>query len=162
MKKLKNIKTFRKGDILLVKHYLDPVAWLICKKTNSQFNHTAWIISEDKLIEAGRYGVAIHPISKYFNQHLYKFEVVRIKNISQTKLNKAITLAITSTRKGNYFKQILTFILLYLQYKGVLPKSTCSGLIAQALFKVGVKLSHKRPSRVTPEDIYRSKHVRKV
>jgi len=160
--KKKNIKTFRKGDILLIKHKLDPIGWLIRIFTKSKFNHVCWILNKNKIIESGRYGVAIHSINKYFNKFLYYFELVRIKKINNIKLDKAITIAILSTKKGNYFKQLLTFILLYFKYEGILPKSTCSGLIAQSLNTIGFKFNDKNPSRITPEDIYRSKNVRKI
>lgn len=159
---MKNINTFRKGDIILIGYKLDPIGWLIQSYTHSQFNHAAWIVSKTKILEAGRYGITIHPIKKYFNKLYFRYEVVRLKNITSKKLDKAIYSALLASKRGNYLKQILTFILLACKYEGILPRPTCSGLIAQSLYKVGFKFNNKLPSRITPEDIHRSKNVRKI
>jgi hypothetical protein len=149
----------KRGNILLIKHRLDPLGWLIRHYTHSQFNHVAWIIDSANLIESGRYGIAIHPISKYNNSFLYMTKLIRLKNITSKRLNKAIKLISYFDKKPNYLKQLLTFLLLLLKYEGLLPKSTCSGLIAQALHKVGFTFNNKKPSRITPEDINQSKNV---
>lgn len=161
MKKI-NGKKYRKGDLLLIGYRFDPIGLLIQKVTKSKFNHSAWILTDAQILESGRYGVRINPIKKYSNRFFYRYTIIRITNISKKKLDKAIRIALISTKKGNYLKQLWTFVLLIFKYEGVLPRHTCSGLIAQALHKVGFKFKAKRASRITPGDMYESKYTRPI
>jgi len=161
MKKISG-KIYRKGDLLLIGYRFDPIGWLIQKVTKSKFNHVAWILNQTQILESGRYGVRINPINKYSNKFFYRHTIIRITNISKKKIDKALRIALVSTKRGNYLKQLWTFVLLIFKYEGILPRPTCSGLIAQALHKVGFKFKTKRASRITPEDMYESKYTRPI
>ena len=58
--------------------------------------------------------------------------------------------------KNNFFIRAWVFILIGLGIKKEnLPVKTCSGLIAEGLYKVGIIINpDKHPLYVTPEEIY--------
>ena len=155
------MKKIKRGDLLLIKSKFDPVGCLIRFLTNSQFNHVAWILDSNHIIDY-HYGIVIRSINKYLNKNFYEIKIVRIKKIKKQQLNKAIEILLRTRKKISYFKLILTFILLYFKYEGTLPKNTCSGSIAKVLYKVGFKFNNKKPILITPEDINKSIKVREI
>jgi uncharacterized protein YycO len=156
------VRRLKRGDIILVHYNFDLAGWLIRLYTHSYWNHASWVMDSKHLIESKRKGIIISPINKYNNNFLFKTKIVRIKKISNIKLNKAIRLAVQQRKITPYWKQIITFTFLLFDYEGRLPKPTCSGLIAQCLYKVGIKFCSKRPSRVTPADINESEIVKEI
>ena len=155
----------KEGDILLIFARFDPIAFIIRKATHSLFNHVAWALSKDKLLEVKSIkGIVTTPSIHYKNKFLYRTKLVRIKNISKYRLQKAIYYAIaesiTVEDKG-YFKFLLN--LASIAQKQNLPKRTCSNFISEALSYVGWRFNcNKKPEYIIPEDINNSQGVRDV
>lgn len=148
----------KKGDILLVHYRFDPIGYIIRKATKSEWNHVAWAISSKRLIQACRKGIITVPLSKYLNKTLYRVKLLRIDNISQKKLDRAIKLTINMKSKGNYFKLLLSFVFVFRQESKKILRTTCSGLIAYCLSIVEWYFNkRKSPLLITPEDINCSK-----
>ena len=81
------------GDIILVKHKLDPVAWVIRKYTHGKFNHVAWIINDFVALEVGARGVNFGYISRFKNKLLYEYKVLIIPNLTKRDFNLAMSFA---------------------------------------------------------------------
>ena len=86
----------RRGDIILVNYRLDPIAWYIKKITNSQFNHVAFVIDNERMVEGKGKGIVISPIKIYKNKLFFKMKVVRPK-LDYKSLNKAVNYALMQT-----------------------------------------------------------------
>lgn len=144
----------RKGDILLVKYRFDPVGFIVCQVTKSNWNHVAWVLNDHTLIEATTNGIKEIPLKKYSSKWFFQTKLVRIPRLSQYKLNKAMQLALREKKTGSYFKLLCTFFCILFNKTTNMPRLTCSGLIAQCLNEVGwVFTSVKNPVLITPEDI---------
>lgn len=153
----------KKGDLLLVKYKIDPIGWLIRLYTKSEYNHIAFILNKNFIIESCRHGIIKSSIKKYSNKFLYKTKIIRVKNISEKEIKKISLLLLNNLRKSNYFKQIFTFILLFFKYEGILPRPTCSGVIAKAFYKCArIKFKNKKLNLITPGDIEKSKKVYEI
>lgn len=157
----------KEGDILLVSNRFDPIGFLIKKATKSKWNHVAWALSKDKLLEVKSIkGIVTTPAKHYKNKFLYRTKLLRIKKISEYRLKKAIYYAImeslTDENKG-YFKFLLNLISIARKEKHDLPKRTCSNFVAEALAYVGWQFTDiKKAEYIIPEDINSSKGVRNV
>lgn len=152
----------RKGDILLVKYIYDPIGWLIRRATHGKWNHVAWAINEYSIIEVKRSGVLVSPITKYLDKRYYRYKLVRIKNIEQKKLDRAINYALKKKCKRNYLKLWVSFLMVLFKSKAQLPRPTCSGFIAEELAKVNWYFNGKKSSLITPQNIANSKKIRTV
>lgn len=158
----------KEGDILLIKSKRCPISWLIRKFIKSNFNHVAWALDNKTLLEVKSVkGIVSTPVKYYKNKFLYRTKLLRIKNISKYRLQKALHYAViesaTNEDKG-YFKFLLNLLLLARKQEN-LSKPTCSGFIAEALNYVGWHFTedkHKHPFEITPEDINQSRRVKEV
>jgi len=149
------------GHLLLIRYKHDPVAFLIRTHTRGYWNHVAWIWRGSALIESKGLGVMISKIDKYNNPKKFKTKVLKIKKLSIKEQIKMEDFLVKScTKKLPYINQIITFLLVFLNFKGPLPKYTCSGLIAGAFNSIGRSFCSKQPSLTTPEDINRSKETK--
>jgi uncharacterized protein YycO len=153
----------RRGDILLVKAKMDPVGWIIRRFTHSKWNHCAWFLDKDNIIEARGRGIIISSASRYIHNKAFKYKIVRLQNISSTDLKKAMNWAIEKQEHSNWFKWLWCIILIFFDQNKPLPRQTCSGLIAESLAKVDFYFKQgKNPCRITPEDINNSKKTYKI
>jgi len=148
--------------ILLVHYKYDPIAWLIRLFTHSYWNHVAWIIDENRIIESKRNGIRLTSVDTYDNRFLYKTKILKIKNLSIFQEDIIVKELLNSQFKKGYLKRILSFILIGLKLDRDLPRETCSGFIALACAKGGIYFANKKPSYITPEDINSSTAVELV
>lgn len=152
-----------KGDILLVCYMLDPIAWLIRRVTHSKWNHVAWFIDNDNIIEVRGRGIIISSAERYIKNKTCKYKIIRLKDISPLKLKKAINSAIKEEKQSSWFKWLWSVILIWADYSKTLPRKTCSGFIAIALSTVDFTFNLKKePYKITPEDINYSKRTENV
>ena len=153
----------KSGDILFVHYRFDPVGWLIRRAINCKYNHVAWILNKSTLIEAKGGGITLNPINKFSNKLFYKTKLMRIKDISTLDLNVSLYFALIRCQKTNRFKIFITFLLIFLGYKGKYPRPTCSGIIAESLSQVGFYFNkRKKPKNITPKDILKSRRLYEV
>lgn len=146
----------KKGDILLVRHKLDPVAWLIRKVTKSHWNHVAWAIDTHFLIEARGCAIDVCSIKKYLNWK-YDVKLIRLKKVTKDQFKEAIKYVSQFKGRRSYFGYIKTILkMLCFKNEALIYTITCSGLIAKGLDMEGYNfiLPHsKKPDLITPEDI---------
>ena len=152
----------RKGDILLIKYYFDPMGWIIRLFTHCQWNHVAWFTNDKELIELKAVGKRKVLLSRYLNKYLYKCKVVRIKNIDNYRLNEAVKRAKKSQFNYPYASAIINFILIKLKITKELSRLSCSGFIAYYLSQVGFYFNGENSWFVTPKDIEESRKVKDV
>jgi len=150
----------RRGDIILVDYRWDPISWYIKKFTNSQWNHTAFIIDNKSVIEARGKGIMISPIKRYQNKLFFKMKVVRPK-LNYKKLTKAVDCAVMQAgNKSSYLKFLYSLFSLKHNYFTTPRHKTCSGMIAETLYVVGFRFRNdKHPLQITPEDISSSRRI---
>jgi len=154
-----NIKRMlmRKGDILLIKYIWDfPVGWLIRKGTGGNFNHCAWAIDKNTIIELKAKGKRIVPLKKYLNRWLYNCKIVR-PLLDNCKLNEAIKRAEKAQFNYPYSSAIINFILIGLKILKKTPRLSCSAFPAYYLAQVGFYFNGKKTWFITPHDIEISK-----
>lgn len=152
----------KKGDILLIKCFWDfPIGWLIRKGTKGNFNHVAWIIDKDTIMELKAKGKRITPLKKYLNKYLYKCKLVRL-TIDKDKLNQAINRAKKAQFNYPYTSALINFILIKLKITKQLPRLSCSGFIAYYLAQIGFYFNGEETWFITPKDIEISKKVKDV
>ena len=153
----------RRGDIILVNYRFDPISWYIKRITHSQFNHVAFVIDNERVVEGRGNGIVISSIKKYENKFLFKMKVVKLK-LDYKKLNKAVDYAIIQAGKeSNYFKFLYALLSLKHHYFIKPSHKTCSGMIAEVLDIVGFRFRNdKKPLQITPEDINSSEGVENV
>lgn len=157
------VKGIRRGDILLVKYRFDPVGWIIRRFTHCQYNHVAWALNDHELIELRAKGRVITPLKKYLNKSFYKCKLVRIKDIDNYKLNKALERASKTIFDYPYSNAIINFILVKLQITKKQFRLSCSGFIAYFLkTEANFYFNGKRTFFITPADIEKSKKVEDV
>ena len=152
----------RKGDILLVKYIYDPIGWLIRRATHGKWNHVAWALNEYIIVEAKRKGILVSPVTKYLDKRYFKYKLIRIKDINEKKLDRAVTYALKRKRKYSYLKLWISFLMVLFKSDKSLPRPTCSGLIAESLAKVNWYFSSKKPSLITPQNMANSKNVKGI
>jgi len=153
----------RRGDIILVNYRFDPISWYIKKITKSEWNHTAFVIDNERVVESRGKGIVIGSIKRYKNKSFFKMKVVRPK-LDCKKLNKAIDYAIMQVgNESTYFKFLYTLFSLKHRYFIKSSHKTCSGMIAEVLNIVGFQFRNdKKPLQITPEDINSSEGVDNV
>ncbi len=153
----------RKGDILLIRNYLDPVSWIISLVTKSNWTHTAWCISDTQLLELRSNGLAIRPINKYYQRPHYKIKLLRLKRITKEEIHKATEYIWSFGNNRNYFKFFWTLILIGFGYVRKRPIVSCSGCMAYCLSRVGFYFKKgKNPLLITPADIDQSKNTTNI
>lgn len=153
----------RRGDIILVDYRFDPISWYIKKITKSKWNHVAFVIDKERVIETRGKGITIGSIKRYENKLFFRMKIVRPK-LDYKKLNKAVDYAIIQTgNKSSYFKFLYTLFSLKHHYFIKSSHKTCSGMIAEVLDIVEFQFrDDKKPLEITPEDINSSKGVANV
>ncbi len=146
----------KKGDILLVHHKLDPVAWLIRKVTKSHWNHVAWAIDSHFLIEARGCAIDTCSIKKYLNWK-YNVKLIRLKKVTKEQFKEAIRYISQFKGKRSYYGYIKTILkMLCFKNDAFIRNITCSGLISKGLDMGGYNFippHRKKPNLITPEDI---------
>lgn len=138
----------KKGDLLLVRYKFDPIGWLIRRTLHCKYNHIAWILNENYIIEIKSKGIRINSIQKYKNKLLYETKILKILEITPSQLNKAFDYALIRTDKGNYFKLLLTYFMVYFRYQGEQPRLSCSGFIAECLSKVNFYFNKRKNHKI--------------
>lgn len=150
----------KKGDILLLHYRIDPIGYFIRFVTRGKWNHIGLAINDKEIIEYRATRMRIRPISKFKNKHLYTMKLLRHKTATATQVDFVIAQMRQYNTTRPYFSMILTFLLIFLGYKGKLPRNTCSGVIAIEYAKIGVYfVTHKPLYRVFPHDFDNSKEV---
>lgn len=138
--KRKPFKNVERGYFLLVDHKYAFIAWLIKIFQRNRWNHVAWFINSEEVVEAGFKKVRRRLASKY-NTWAYNTRVRKIKDglIKKDDLEKAIKEAESRVGLGYDWLQAITMGILYLFGKtDVSPidlrnKFICSELIAEPL-----------------------------
>jgi len=149
------------GNIMLIHSKYDPIAWLIRKITKSYWNHVAWVVHHDTLLEATASRIGLSPIGKYLNWK-YDFCFIKLKNISEEKLQQAISYALQFQTKRHYISYLKLLIKYYLaENKVPIMGFTCSNFIARGLETINyyfINPKFKSPYFITPKDIAESKN----
>lgn len=150
----------KRGDILLIDYRRDPISWYIKRLTHSKFNHVAFVIDNERVVEARGKGIMISPIKRYKNKFFFRMKAVRPK-LDYKRLSKAVDYAIMQAgNKSSYFKFLYTLFSLKHHYFTTPRHKTCSGMIAEVLHAVGFRFrTDKNPLQITPEDINSSEGV---
>ena len=162
MRKL-NLNLVRKGDILLVRNYLDIFCWMISWATRSRWTHTTWILDKKYLLESNGQGVIKTPIKRYLNKRHYKVKLLRLKGISKLKIDKAMSFAKLLKHKHNHLKFLWTLLLVGINYIRRRPIMSCSGFVAYCLSNVNFYFNNKKnPLLISPADINRSRRTENV
>jgi hypothetical protein len=164
----------KRGDILLV-HSSGLIPWLIRKITQSHWNHVAWAIDSDLIVEAqGGQGVTVKdPSGVYDLTNTELIKIVRIKEglIPEEKLTTALLRAqLANGRKYDWWL-IAQLGWLYLTGKRKYQIADdwdtawiCSELIAEPLWEASFfKFREDIPvSNIVPDDIATSPYVDEV
>ena len=154
----------QQGDILLIKHQLCPIAWLIRLFTKSEYNHVALVINETQLIHMKATGLAITPIKQYLNPFLYKVKLLRLKKPYKDRipyLNGITRKVIGQQQRYTYFNFIKSGILLFLGKK--VRREICSSFVAKIYSKIDILFNSKKElSEIFPEDINQCKKFKDV
>jgi len=160
-----------RGDIVLVHTPRSFICWLIRKVTDSHWNHVAWYIGDDRLVEAqGGEGVHYSPVSRYDLDDDLSTQAVRILPgiIHPVSMDAAIRIACQADGKRYDWKLILSLMWLYLTGSRKRKEARdwncgwiCSELIAMPLWKVcRFKFRNSVPPENTvPADIAESGKV---
>ncbi len=150
----------RRGDIILVDYRWCPFSWYIKKLTNSQWNHVAFAIDNERVVESKGNGIIISSIKQYQNKLFFRIKIIR-PILEDKKLNLAVDYAIMQKGiKTDYFKFLYTIFSLKHDIFTKLPHKTCSGMVAEVLHLVGFQFRNdKFPLEITPEDINSSRKV---
>jgi hypothetical protein len=141
----------RQGDLLLIRHQYDPLGWLIRKVTKSEWNHIAWAMNSHWLIESKGTGIVMSSIRKFQNKRLYKIKLIRIKDLSKSKIKKVSEILYRRRCRWNYFTFLLTYLLTICGSK-YRPCMSCSWFIADGLRIAGYRITKQHLRYVTPED----------
>ena len=134
-----------RGDVLMVHTPNDLVCWLIRKITGSYWNHVAWALDFDLLIEAqGGEGVHLSPVSRYKIGDPKRTKVLRFKpdTIKEDKLTAALLMAQRAEGKKYDWWLILQLFWVYLFHERKRKEAgdwnnawICSELIAKPLYE---------------------------
>ena len=153
----------RRGDIILVNYRFDPIGHYIKKVTKGKFNHVAFVIDNERVVESRGKGIVIGSIKRYKNTLFFKMKVVR-PELNYKQLSKAVDYAVMQAgNESNYFKFLYTLFSLKHRYFIKSSHKTCSGMIAEVLNIVGFQFRNdKKPLQITPEDINSSEGVDNV
>ena len=150
------------GDILLVRNG-GCLFKRIRDLTNSEFDHAAIFIAEDKVIESIPVGVVIRDFSKVYKNSNYK--ICRLTD--QSRVPKMVEYCLSNLGKHYDFLQLLSlYILVGLRVKRTVEPIEfknafiCTELISQAAEFAGFRFQDGVANdRITPQDIYSSNKV---
>ena len=151
----------KKGDILLVHCYLDPIALLISFATKSKWTHTTWILDKKSILESRSSGVIKSPIRKYLGKKwLYQCKLLRLKGNKTVKIKKAMRYGLKLRKNRGYWRFIWSLIQIGFNRRNQESQISCSGFVSYCFSKVDIYLHKtKDPLDVTPGDIARSKEL---
>lgn len=158
---------YKPGDLLLVKYKKDFIGFLVRWFTKSKWNHVAWILDKDTIVEARNGGIRLSQLSRYHNTSLYETKVIRLKNYPVKKLE---LLAMIEKIWVNYtwfnaprYKLPIFFTFLAVAFNRKVNRDTCSGYIARTLSYSGYKFrDDKSYEYITPADIDNSNMTEEV
>lgn len=145
----------RKGDVVLLHHKLDPLAWLICWLAKSEFNHVAWAINDKEIIESVGKGIIVTPISKYLNWR-WNVKILRLKNLSRKQINRITERMLEKRCRYFYLEYLLSFALMILRRKT--HRTTCSNFVSYELRKENLYIKKRNYEFIVPEDFNCYKH----
>ena len=137
------------GDILLMYHRIDPLAWLIAYLSGGKYNHVAWAVNDHEVIESVGKGIVITPLDKFIKGR-YDLKLIRLKGLSQAKIKRITKRLLKSRFRDFYLKYLLDFIIMILRRKT--HRITCSNFISYELRKEGYYINKKHPKFIVPED----------
>lgn len=152
----------KKGDILLIQNFFDPVGWIISLCSKYRYHHVAWAINDHELIELKAVGKRKVLLSCYLNKPYYHCKLIRIKNILPCQLNEVIRRAKKAKFSYSYTSSLINFILIKLKITKELPRLSCSGFISLFLSQMSFYFCSKGPKFVTPKDIGQSLYVKEA
>ena len=138
------------GDILLIKRKYCPIGWLIRKFWKSEYNHTAWAINEEIVLEMGATGNRLRPIKKYLNQY-YKIRVLRPTYPDKLLLEKVQYFMTNAEFKYSYLSFVIMGIQMVLGQHHKIKRSFCAKFVADGLRYCGIEIC-KDTSKVIPEN----------
>lgn len=148
---------YKMNHILLIHYKYDPVAWLIRLKTNSFWNHAAWIWDDRTILECKKSGIRLTWNDAYSNKKLYITEELYIPNLTLEQKDIIDRYLINYPKKINLMKRFLSFLMIAFDSNKDLYEITCSGFIAKGCEKTGIYFNTiKKVTHVTPEDIYKN------
>jgi len=164
----------QRGDLVLVHTPGSLICWLIRKITGSHWNHVAWALGPDLLIESqGGEGVHLSPSSRYKLDDTFLTKIVRIKDglVSEPQLTEALLEAQGSAGKKYDWWLIIQLAWLYLW--GTRKREDahdwdnawiCSELVAKPLWKhAKFRFRDDVPvDNITPGDIAASENIEAV
>ena len=139
----------KQGDILLMYHKLDPLAWLLCYLSEGRYNHVGWAINDHEIIESIGKGIVISPLSKYKNGR-YDLKLIRLKGLSQEKIKRINRRLVKRQFRDFYPKYLLDYIIMILRRKT--HRTTCSNFISYELIKEGYYINKIHCKFIVPED----------
>jgi len=150
----------RQGDVLLIHHKFDLLATLIRKITHSYWNHIAWAINSNEIIEAKGTGVTISSKEKFKNKFLYDTKCIRLQNLSKRQISKT-TLNLKNLQcRYNYFYFIYSYFKILLKHK--CECRTCSNFIANELKRQNYYIIKTNSKYIVPEDFNQHKFKKEV
>ena len=159
-----------RGDILLVHSRFNLVGWLIRKITKSYWNHVAWAVSHDIVIESISSGVQLSPVTKYKYEDPKYVRVLRFYPDHITREQIDMSLAVATTHIGDKydFPKILQLLWLMiigmrreLDLKDIDSRFICSELVAEPLYRIAkFQFVDDVPyENIIPKDIDRSRKL---
>ena len=143
------------GNILLMYHKVDPLAWLIAYLSGGRYNHVTWAINDHEIIESVGKGIIISPLEKFTNDR-WDLKLIRLKGLSQAKIKRITKRLIKQQCKYNYIDYLVNFIIMIIKRRT--HRTTCSNLISYELIREGYYINKKHPKFIVPEDFNVFKH----
>lgn len=139
----------KKGDILLIYHKIDPLAWLIRFLAGGEYNHIAWAINDKEVIESVGKGIIVSPISKFLTKR-YNIKLLRFTNLSKELIEKITKRLINRKCKYNLIEYYISFFIMMCIRRT--HRTTCCNFISYELIKEGYYINKKHYKVIVPED----------
>lgn len=164
----------KRGDIILVHTPNDLVCWLIRHITDSHWNHVAWALDWDLLIESqGGKGVHLAPVTEYDirNPKLTKIKRIKPGLVTEPALAEALLLAQRAEGRPYDWKLILQLFWVYLFHSRKKKEAgdwdnawICSELIAKPLWiAAGFRIRDSFPvDNIVPGDFDKSPYLEEI
>lgn len=145
----------KKGNIILINYRFDFISWLIRKICISKWNHAAFMINDEELIEVTKIGgLTITKVKKYYWKLLYIIEFFDT-NLCEKEINEVINYALYLKKNKPNTNWFINGILVLLNKPYKMTGYTCSGFVATCFSKIGFYFNkYKNPKVIFPEDIY--------
>jgi len=147
-------------DIILVHYNIDPIGFFIRFFTKSEWNHCAFILDSNFIIESNRHGIIVSNINKFNNKWLYKTKYLKVPKLKKKdKKDLIFYMLCLNTSKQCFIHRIWSYFLILCHYSGHIYPKTCSSLLSHAFALKNIYFNQKRLDFITPEDIYKSQEV---